>query len=76
MTDPVICTDGYSYERNAIEQHFRAQIDLQMQLRGGEGEEGGPVVVTSPITKERLNSPDVFANRALQALLQKYHANC
>eukprot|EP01034_Spumella_vulgaris_P027693 gene27693-34455_t len=34
MSDPVICSDGHTYERAAIEQHFQSQIDLQHQLSG------------------------------------------
>jgi hypothetical protein len=71
MTDPVICADGYTYDRKAIEQHFRSQIDLQHQL---SGDSTSSTVVTSPLTKERLATSDVYPNRSLQAALEKFRA--
>eukprot|EP01032_Pedospumella_encystans_P017737 gene17737-20207_t len=67
MTDPVICADGHTYERSAIQQHFQSQRELLAQI-------GHPTAaVTSPITKESLDSEQLFPNRALSALLAKYN---
>ena len=65
MTDPVICADGYTYERSVIEQHIRSQKDLLEQM-------GHPGSASSPITKEKLDTEQLFPNRALAALLAKY----
>ena len=69
MSDPVMCSDGYTYERAAIEQHFRSQQELLAQM--GLGEAKG----TSPITKEQLESSALIPNRALVALLAKFYAS-
>lgn len=66
MTDPVICSDGYTYERSAIEQHFQSQRELLAQLNL-------PTAVTSPITKEKLDTDQLYPNRAVQALLAKHN---
>lgn len=67
MSEPVICADGYTYERSAILQHFQSQKELLAQI-------GHPTAsVTSPITKESLDSEQLFPNRALSTLLAKYN---
>jgi len=65
MTDPVICADGHTYERSAIEQHIRSQKELQAQM-------GNAGSATSPMTKEPLDSEQLFPNRALAALLAQH----
>ncbi len=65
MTDPVICADGYTYERAAIEQHIRSQKELQAQM-------GNAGSATSPMTKEPLDTEQEFPNRALAALLAQH----
>jgi hypothetical protein len=72
MSDPVICSDGHTYERMAIEQHFQSQIDLQHQL---SGDASSPTVVTSPLTKQRLDSAALIPNRAVQNMVAKFHAS-
>jgi hypothetical protein len=72
MSDPVICSDGHTYERAAIEQHFQSQTDLQHQL---SGDASSPVVVTSPLTKQRLESAALIPNRAVLNMVAKYNAS-
>lgn len=69
MTDPVICCDGHSYERAAIEQHFRSQQELLAQMGINDRK------ATSPMSKEELESTALIPNRALVALLAKFYAS-
>lgn len=71
MSDPVICADGYTYERAAIEQHFRSQQELLAQV----GVTGADARFASPTTKERLESTALIPNRSLAALLTKFYAS-
>ena len=67
MTDPVICADGYTYERSVIEQHIRSQKELQAQM-------GKLGAATSPMTKEPLDTEQLFPNRAVAALLAQHQS--
>ena len=71
MTDPVFCADGYTYEREAIEQHFASQRELLQHL----GEQGAAGRLTSPITKQPLSSTELHANRAVLAAIASYYSN-
>lgn len=69
MTDPVFCADGYTYERAAIEQHVASQTELLAHIGMADSAK-----VTSPITKQQLESTQLFPNRAIQAALASYYA--
>ena len=71
MTDPVFCADGYTYEREAIEQHFASQRELLQHL----GEQGAMGRLTSPTTKQPLSSTELHANRAVLAAIASYYGN-
>jgi REP element-mobilizing transposase RayT len=58
MRDPVVATDGHSYERECIELHF------QQQSKGGSGE------VRSPLSNEPLASRLLTPNIALLAAIR------
>lgn len=69
MTDPVFCADGYTYERSAIEQHIASQQELLAHIGMADSAR-----VTSPLTKQPLESTQLFPNRAIQAALASYYA--
>ena len=69
MTDPVFCGDGYTYERSAIEQHFTSQRELLVQLGHADA------LVTSPITKQPIESTQLIPNKGVQAAVSAYYAS-
>ena len=56
MRDPVITSDGQTYERTAIEQWLEKRV--QLGLPG-----------TSPLTGERLESTALISNVVLRGLI-------
>ena len=61
MTDPVITTEGITYERAAIEQHFQ-----QQRARGMF------VFMTSPITDAILADTNLIPNAALKSVIDEW----
>ena len=61
MTDPVITTEGITYERAAIEQHFQ-----QQRARGMF------VFMTSPITDAILADTNLIPNAALKCVIDEW----
>lgn len=61
MEDPVLATDGHTYDRKAIERHFEFNCIRQP---------GRPVL--SPKTGEPLPSHDLFPNVAIRSLLREW----
>ena len=53
MRDPVICADGHSYDRHAIEEWFRMHKKH----------------ATSPLTNERLTHKNLVPNHALRSVI-------
>jgi len=66
MRDPVICMDGYSYERQAIEHH------LFERPRGVDAETGRPNPPRSPMTNADLVSDIVTPNIALRNAIRSF----
>mmetsp|Transcript_3800 Transcript_3800/g.5869 ORF Transcript_3800/g.5869 Transcript_3800/m.5869 type:complete len:938 (-) Transcript_3800:109-2922(-) len=76
MADPVVCDDGFTYDRPTIEQHFRSRIEQeekrQRQEEGGEQSTDGAaccgarreIRLTSPKTNE-IVSDRLLPNRNL-----------
>ncbi len=60
MSDPVICTDGITYEREAIMEHIR----LQRRPHGKS---------TSPCTRKTISRRPI-PNRALKNAIENYKA--
>ena len=58
MVDPVVCADGFSYERDAIAAHLAAA--------GADA--------SSPLTRERLTSRDLVPNQSLKTLIREHDA--
>ena len=62
MADPVVCLDGYTYERSNIEEWFKSQSGLI----------GVPHAFTSPLTGEKLQSTILIRNLNLAKAIAKY----
>lgn len=58
MEDPVVCADGHTYERRAIENWFRTSIE-------------GNRPTTSPLTRAVLRSHDIVPNMLLRQQLER-----
>ena len=59
LIDPVVASDGFTYERNAIEEWIRTS----------GGRDGGP---RSPMTNAPLRDVVLTANKALKAAISAY----
>jgi hypothetical protein len=70
MSDPVFCSDGFTYERAAIEQHFTSQQELLAQVGLAN-----TAKVMSPMTKQPLETTQLFPNRAVLAAISAYYAS-
>lgn len=66
MIDPVVCVDGFSYERLNIEEWFRTQSSSSTRI---------PVVYTSPTTGQVLTSTVFFPNTNLASAIQQYYSH-
>lgn len=62
MSDPVVCVDGFSYERESILHWFREH----------EPNKNGELIFSSPITGQRLQSALVIPNINLQKAIAHY----
>lgn len=62
MTEPVVCVDGFSYEKQNIENWFKEQTD------SGRAKNG----FTSPVTGEKLQSTLLIRNVNLAKAIAKY----
>lgn len=65
MHDPVMCTDGHTYERTAILSWF------EEQRKGG----GTQPTLTSPLTNVALDSAAIFPNYALKKQCELFAAS-
>jgi hypothetical protein len=75
MRDPVMCADGHSYERIAIEQWFaRAFLTSNNRNNNGGGGSGGPIIIASPLTNEPPASTALTPNHALRASIEEFLA--
>ena len=63
MADPVVASDGFTYEREAIEAHFAAQRAA-----------GAAAPVTSPITGRRLQNDALIPNVLLRTIIAAVRA--
>jgi hypothetical protein len=64
MNDPVLCVDGFSYDRDSIEAWFKEQSASSSQLNG--------VNYTSPVTGEKLQSTLMISNINLAKAIHVY----
>jgi hypothetical protein len=62
MTDPVVCVDGFSYERSNIENWFATQ----------SANRNGQVTFTSPVTGEVLQSRLIIKNINLAKAISQF----
>jgi len=85
MVDPVQCSDGFVYERANIEKHIavRRQAEAKRQAGTEENDETrcssprGPIVITSPLTKQELISLELVPNEQLcQTIVMLVTAEC
>lgn len=61
FTDPVICVDGITFERSAIQEHFRQQ---RMQ---------GVIFMTNPITHSVMMDTQLIPNLAIKQVIERGH---
>ena len=64
MDDPVVCADGYTYERSAISMWMH-----QLEMNDGEA------LFKSPMTNEALPRRHVFRNHVLANMIQAWKEN-
>ncbi|CAK9016508.1 FYVE-type zinc finger-containing protein C9B6.03 [Durusdinium trenchii] len=74
MADPVLATDGYTYERQSIEQHWANQLQGQLSSSSEDGEScGGQRLAahlrTSPVTGQELDGT-LRVNRVVLDLIR------
>lgn len=66
MVDPVVCVDGYTYERSNVEEWFKSQ----------SGSSSESHVFTSPLTGEKLQSTLLIRNINLAKAIAKFGGGC
>jgi len=80
MVDPVLCSDGFVYERVSIESHIQTRQDMEAKRLDGDeqdeeedethcGSPRGVIHVTSPCTNEELTSLELSPLFDLQRII-------
>jgi hypothetical protein len=71
MKDPVMTSDGHSYERTAITDWFQ---QIQNSPHNSSSSTAS-YLLTSPQTNEPLQSHELYPNHALRNIIEKYSEN-